>query len=163
MKNRRVCSLFVLVITIGVLLSFAQSSYSATTIDIFAVGPLADIGGIQFDIITPPEASSTDFTPLGAVTSWLNFSSGDTVQYFDGVGSNSLMTGDIGTFTAYDVTLDGWVLSDQSANVLQQGVDYIIVPNGTNYTVNPVPIPPTVLLLGAGLMGLVGIRRRVKS
>ncbi len=33
---------------------------------------------------------------------------------------------------------------------------------GIEYTLS-VPIPPTVLLLGAGLVGLVGIRRRVKS
>ncbi len=36
--------------------------------------------------------------------------------------------------------------------------------NGTfSAQLNPVPIPPTILLLGAGLVGLVGIRRRVKS
>ena len=46
------------------------------------------------------------------------------------------------------------------------------IPDGTVFgagtillTFSPtaVPIPPTVLLLGAGLVGLVGMRRRVKS
>jgi hypothetical protein len=37
-----------------------------------------------------------------------------------------------------------------------------LIPGGTS-TIPPVPIPPTVYLLGAGLLGLVGLRRKFKK
>jgi hypothetical protein len=63
------------------------------------------------------------------------------------------------------LTFDSFILSDNTTVVPMNKIpDGAIFGAGANtLTFNPVPIPSTVLLLGAGLMGLVGIRRRVKS
>lgn len=67
--------------------------------------------------------------------------------------ASSVNTGD----SFFTLTPSGWTDSVGDPLPIQPSVF-----NGT-ITVNAVPIPPTVLLLGAGLVGLVGIRRRVRS
>jgi hypothetical protein len=48
--------------------------------------------------------------------------------------------------------MTGWNSSGYSLAVSTDYQDFVVA--------RPVPIPPTVLLLGAGLLGLVGLRRR---
>ena len=40
---------------------------------------------------------------------------------------------------------------------------FIRADSSANYSSNPVPVPATILLLGSGLIGLVGIRRKLKK
>ena len=80
--------------------------------------------------------------------------------YFGGTdGSNDasapLINGPVITIISdFALTLSNFVAYD---------TDTVSPVDGPTATLNAVPIPPTVLLLGAGLVGLVGVRRRVKS
>ena len=41
------------------------------------------------------------------------------------------------------------------------GLTLYTLANGTTSTASPVPVPPAILLLAPGLIGLIGIRRRL--
>ncbi len=45
-------------------------------------------------------------------------------------------------------------------NLNNDGTSSSVIADPTDVTVSPTPIPPSVLLFGSGLIGLVGIRRR---
>lgn len=154
-------AVFFLVITLC--LSFAQHSYAYTTIYLDSVdGPLADIAGIQFDILG---GASVDNFTASLPGDWMNMSlhGKDTFNAFS-AGGSSLVIGQVGVFDI-DVTLDNWVLADQNAMALTLGSDYQICHSGTDYHIvqagtSCVPIPGAIWLLGSGLFGLVAIRRR---
>jgi hypothetical protein len=65
-------------------------------------------------------------------------------------GILELFLGDFNPDTAQWVTSPGGIILDDQ-------LGFVIA------SVNQVPIPGTVLLLGSGLLGLLGIRRRMKS
>jgi hypothetical protein len=92
---------------------------------------------------------------------------------FDGIGvSSNLVTGSFRSNTIYDAgagaildalaiitlptSISGWALA---VNPVYAGSTIGVSPY-QNYLV-PVPIPPTVLLLGAGVLGMIGLRRKV--
>jgi len=71
-----------------------------------------------------------------------------------------------GTLFTFDMDIIGtgsWdlVLSDAAFGGLFGDQIAVNTDNGT--VGSPVPLPPAILLLGGGLVGLVGLRRRVKS
>jgi hypothetical protein len=142
---------------------FASQSFSATVVFFGPnVGPLADIAAIQFDIISPSDADVSDFNP-NFPSGWFDFSTRDTVNAFDSTGTNSFPGNtNVGTFDI-DVILDNWVLGNQTAQTLTEGVDYQVTLASGQYSITAIPIPSTILLLGGGLAALVGLRRRKSS
>jgi hypothetical protein len=150
--------------TILFLLSFClicvPASESATIVYFDGMG-LPGIGAFQFDIlnIDPAIDAFDDFTatlPAG----WLDMTNSGSKTFnsfsFSGV---DLPTGQVGYFNI-DVELGNWVLGDQLANTLIEGVDFQVASIGTDYMVKAVPIPPALLLFGSGIIGVLGIRRR---
>jgi len=160
MFKKSILGIGAVVLAIGLCFSLAQPSYSATIVSVSfeAIGPLSDVAAFQFDVLTPDAATAADFNPNWPV-GWFDFSTGDTVNAFDSTGSASLPTGIVGTFDI-NVTLGNWVLGNQAAETLVQGVDYLAAFDGTNYLVTAIPIPSTLILLGGGLAALVALRRR---
>jgi len=95
--------------------------------------------------------SDTDIAPSPANFGWFLLAGNTPV----------MTTGEIGAFTAPftgTLSMARLLLTDSSTFAANLDFD----PVNDIYTINNVPIPPTILLLGAGLVGLVGIRRRVK-
>jgi hypothetical protein len=158
-------------IVVGFCFGAAQSALAYTTVYLEMVDPYSyvdtdtnGIAAIQFDILGPVSADSSNFTP-NLPDGWFDFSSGTLVSAFDGGGTASLPNGVLGTFDM-DVELGGWELTLQDGNVLAMGdnfpIEYTVLFDGTDYTItNAVPIPSALLLLGTGIAGLVGIRRKI--
>jgi hypothetical protein len=74
---------------------------------------------------------------------------------------SSAWAGDLnlpGTFMRFDAIKNKWV----PTNSTNQGDSFTMYVNaGGSLSLQPVPIPPTVLLLGAGLVGMVVVRKRI--
>ena len=109
----------------------------------------------------------------GAITTFVDFENPDLLQalYGSSVGFSSLWH-----------FLQGWNLTwDDPVNiVLSSGLDFSVElsdvgyrswfwqgPDGTadvyaTVTLNAVPIPPAIILLGSGVLGLAAVRRRMK-
>jgi hypothetical protein len=70
---------------------------------------------------------------------------------------NSIVLSGSGTAyeTGFDATPGSWVLS---AN----GIGSNVVPS-FSATISTVPVPPSLIILGSGLLGLVGFRRKIKK
>lgn len=159
MLKKSIFGVAIIFLITGVIFSLSQPSYSATVVSLEAIGPLSNVAAIQWNILAPVGADVSNFTanfPAG----WLDFSAGDTINAFDATGSTSLPTGTVGTFDI-DVLLGNWVLGNQSAVTLIEGVDYIVQLDGTNYNIAAVPIPSTIVLLGGALIALAAARRRL--
>jgi len=153
---------FIAILVLGIVLIFSQvslaSMYTAVYLD---CDNLTDIAALQFEIVEPVDADVSAFT-TSLPGGWINLSTGKIFGAFDGSGSASLSPGIIGTFDRENVMLDGWVLSNQSSEVLVEGIDYLIAqgPDGYHIRCPSVPIPGAFILLGSGLFGLLAIRRR---
>ena len=84
------------------------------------------------------------------------------------LGDYPLVTGTILTVELDDsLTLFNWTLSDATgaSDAFIEGVNFNVDFDAASntYTVKAVPIPSALLLLGGGLLGMLGIRRKMKK
>jgi len=164
MLKKSKLGIFIVFLTIGVCILAAQPSHASTIVSIQATGPLSDVGGFQFDILGPAGTNSSHFTP-SLPSGWVDGTFGlasSYVSYFDGVGTASLTTGPLGSFQTVNADLANFLLFDQFATAIPL-TDYVVQQVGTDYNINAVPIPGAIWLLGSGLIGMVGLRRRLRS
>jgi len=125
---------------------FVQTLYAETIVN-FVDGGL-DVAAFQFDILAP-SADFLDATDFNASwpDGWNDFSIGDIINAFDGTGSASLPTGQVGYFDDDGVVLGNWVVGNQEAEALIEGVDYFVSRVGNTYTISastPLPTPSAV-------------------
>jgi hypothetical protein len=148
-----------------------------TVINFDASGDLIDtVFGFQFDVaddragdFDPSFTSSGGAIPDGGNADWTGlFSTDAQVIWFEGamgLDATPLTTGQLGMFDPA-VSLSNFILSDPTGDssafvenqnywVLYDGASDIYTITGTN-----VPIPSAIFLLGGGLLGLIGIRRK---
>ena len=175
-----------ILILVGLMLFSTTALAQAATFTITIDGPVEalEIHTFYFaftvaDGFTFGPVINGDAIPLGGLFEWgyapfpaynpPKFDFGGTDQDFNFIGDPSfrMVPGEIVSFT-YEGLIDTTSLVAEfktevnSLNLYPGSVSLTSFDaNGANFSA--VPIPPTVLLLGAGLLGLVGIRRRMKS
>jgi hypothetical protein len=158
--KKKLTAIFLVLMFIGVCQSEAATTYIFEVSNVPYDSPpttLTNISAFVADINGGAWELGTVFDRY--VTDW-GFDEGPGT-YFGGADLSS--AGDVPLINGPVVEIialndDPLTLSNFTAYTLDLDVNNSVAAN-----LNPVPIPPTVLLLGAGLMGLVGIRRRVKS
>lgn len=162
-----------------VLLIYGQAD--ASIVEIYAIDDLMlDVYGFGADISAPTDAITSDFTlsigsgiPSPSLTSlWVTW-----VASIPTLGVQSLDFLDPGAAlgnglilsiqSPFDFELSNFILTDNAGTAYSKDLFDIIT--GTNngnltYTIsNPVPIPSALLLLGSGLVGMIGFRRKIKK
>ena len=154
-----------------------QQALSVTSVEFVGGGP--DVFTFSFDAAWNSAWTFTLEDPppaMGAVPSlWVNpftFARSvnsatleslptSNISFFTTVGG-PLVTGTIGSF---DITIDELsnfkLFDDGNSSIPTTAWNYNASTD--TYTVSTVPIPGSILLLGSGLLGLVGIVRRKRS
>ena len=185
MKKNSRPSLLILILVSLFLISTAALAQAATfTITIDGPVEALDIHTFYFaftvaDGFTFGPVINGDAIPSGGLLGWgyapfpeynpPKFDFGGTDQDFNFFSDPSfrMVPGEIVSFT-YEGLIDTTSLLSEfktevnSPNLYPGSISLTSFDaNGANFSA--VPIPPTVLLLGAGIGGLVGIRRRVRS
>lgn len=168
--NRKMLSWkMILILTLIFLsVSISQNTFASTHVYLdFDSASIDDIGiaAIEFSILEPDTVTADNFT-ANFPDSWYDYSDGSTISAFDGDGDSSLPNGEIGFFDI-EVTLGDWELTLQNGDILST-LEYEVLASGSNYILadtgssSPVPIPSAILLLGGGLFGMLGVRRKIK-
>jgi hypothetical protein len=160
-KKSGIFAVMVILFTLSFCFIIAPNSQAATTVYFEGEG-LPGIAAFQFDILSPIDLDASLSFDATLPGDWLNMTSSGSNTFNSFSLGSDLPTGPVGSFDI-DVELGNWVLGDQNSVKLIEDTDYIVGLNGSDYTVKAVPIPSALLLLGGGLLGLLGIRRRVKN
>jgi hypothetical protein len=162
MKKISIRSVAVVLLSMVLCFAIPQLAQSSTIVTVEPGGTFINIASFQFEILGPSGTTTSNFT-ASLPGDWLNLSSGTIVSAFS-LGS-SLSSGSIGSFNVDNVVLGSWVFGNQQAVSFVQNVDYFVTQVGGGYVVSgsAVPIPAAVWLLGSGLVGLIGLRRRMKK
>ena len=138
------------------------------TVDV-SLSNSADAGGVidgfnfrvSFDSTGLAAANATSDVPLFTALGGASITNGTVSYIYDGFGVANLGDGVLGSFDVTGLALGNYplILSDA---VLTVGFDSI-TPDLVDGNVSVVPIPGSILLLGSGLVGLIGIARRKMS
>jgi len=185
--KKRISIIFIALLSVLIIIPSAFSYSVSITGPVVPVSSL-DIHGFTFWFDVSNDFAFSNFSfgsaiPSGGTLGWsqdpapnidvATLKVGGVDQDFLFLDTQGLQMTD-GTILSFDIdagsiTPLGSGLSDliqfdpgDGSNIFNDSV-FLLSSDSNSANFSTVPIPPTVLLLGAGLMGLVGIRRRVKS
>ena len=144
---------------------FDGSGYLATSTsageNAFIVGIIDDAATVNGTSFTPREALWLGgYNTVGDRNAWGNWVTGETWDYTNWKPGEPNDLGYLAMQMVFDGASGGeegdWRTRPDDGDDVSVG--YIV-----EYDVNPVPIPGAVFLLGSGLVGIVGIRKKPKK
>jgi hypothetical protein len=124
------------------------------------------------DFITKASLTFTFDVPRGSVSFVGGDAGGDTDQFFVDAyddNGNLMFTYDSGVFGGNPKDINGYMVDQAKFQFTGPGyIKKLVIRDAINYGIgiddleycHPIPVPPTLLLLGSGLVGLLAFRRR---